>query len=582
MELDRFNIVFEMTKSKEVMSHLRRMIKENNKLVQQILKLSKAEDDESKERLKQLKEEKRNLGLLTSATRSHLSLLKDRDRISTKNIQTYNKAVKEAIRLEEKRRNANYKEYKKTQSLEAKQKRQESGARIVASRLAGKERGTLRAMKIAQQRKYQEAENTAVPVLATLGFLKSQEDKREADRKRAVREDAKAIVWEEKEKEKILKIERKTAETRKKEEAKARKERFNYEQWWKRALEKRDAQEKREADRKKKAALMEENASNLAFLSKLGKFVAVLKGISYMAGLVPGIAKNNQQALLNKARRINMLASSGMSKAKAASLGVNLAAYGGSTNEALAFASGITGQIGAMRYGDASLVSALGQFGVTGIGAFSRTEDVIRKIAQRAQGMDVYAQEAMFNAANLPLSMRAAIRSGDENLMRLSAKPTTELTEEEKAQLRQLEIADNSMLELLALIADMLYPISKVFNWTLDKARGLLSWYNSPYNPNDPKNPANRPALMGSFGAPPVNYGDAYKYKGWLERWFDTPIKMEKIGTVPSEDITKYINTTTDNSVNTTNNITYYGSAGGYLSGVIDLEAIEVGEGGVQ
>ena len=576
MELDRFNIVFEMTKSKEVISQIGKMVRENNKLVAEMVKLSKAEDDESKKRLKQLKTQESWLKKITSASRSHLSLLKHRDRISTRNIQKYNKAVKEVIRLEEKRRNENYKEYKKTQSLESKQKRQSLGQKMLADRLKGKEAGRARAFKIAQQRTYEEAEGTAVPILATLGFLKAQEQGREAERKRLLKEEAKAT----KEKERLLKLEQKNALRKAKEEQKSLKDRISYERWWENALKKRDAQQRKIKQEK----IKEQNAADLAMLSKLGKFFAIFKGIQYIAGVVPEIVKFNKKALTNKANRINMLASSGMNKALAASLGVNLAAYGGSTDEALRVAAGITGQIGAMRYGDASLVSTLGQFGVTGIGAFTKTEDVIRKIAQRARGMDVYAQEALFNATNLPLAMRAAIRSGDENLMRLSTKAPSELTEEEKSQLRELEIADNTALELLALIADMLYPISKVFKWTLDKGRALLSWYNP--SERQERFPAKDAWIPGEFEAG-VLLGQKL-FGGKLPEhmrkfpWDVTPIKMEKIGTVPSEDITKYINTTTDNSVNTTNNITYYGSAGGYLSGVIDLEAIEVGEGGVQ
>ncbi len=90
---------------------------------------------------------------------------------------------------------------------------------------------------------------------------------------------------------------------------------------------------------------------------------------------------------------------------------------GGERGEGLKTLSSISSALGAMKYGDTSLIEVLGRFGIGGIHTGSSAEDVLRAVAEKASGMDAKSQQALFDALGLSdaqqLLIREAIKSGN-------------------------------------------------------------------------------------------------------------------------------------------------------------------------
>lgn len=133
-------------------------------------------------------------------------------------------------------------------------------------------------------------------------------------------------------------------------------------------------------------------------------------------------------------------AQTGMSASQAESFDRAVQMQGGELGEGQSLLANITGQIGAMRYGDTGLVEKLGKYGIGGIGAHSKTEDVIRAISRRAQGMDAYAQQAMFQEFGLSDAVQRLIREGGLDKALAEGKtPLTTSDEQKKAYQERIE-----------------------------------------------------------------------------------------------------------------------------------------------
>ena len=208
------------------------------------------------------------------------------------------------------------------------------------------------------------------------------------------------------------------------------------------------------------------------------------KAILSIAGLGTIVVKSLSNTIafsenhLTKAAQYNALYRriGGMGANKAQGFDVALQTFGGSAGEGLNFLSNLTAQLGGIRYGESGLLEALGQFGVTGVGAFTKPQDVIRKLMRRAQGMDTFAQEAMFSKLNLPQSLRDVIRSGREDLIDLGTRRISDLSDEERKTLEDAGIRDVIINEEQRQIASSLSVISKWWSDFVKDNSEIAGW----------------------------------------------------------------------------------------------------------
>lgn len=127
---------------------------------------------------------------------------------------------------------------------------------------------------------------------------------------------------------------------------------------------------------------------------------------------------------------------------------------GGERGEGLKTLSGISSALGAMKYGDTSLIEVLGRFGIGGIHTGSSAEDVLRAVAEKASGMDAKSQQALFDALGLSdaqqLLIREAIKTGNVSEVFKDSQSIVEWsTKLQEAFNKQIETEDHTYKALV-------------------------------------------------------------------------------------------------------------------------------------
>lgn len=163
-----------------------------------------------------------------------------------------------------------------------------------------------------------------------------------------------------------------------------------------------------EADAQQPKARTAEASKRLA--TGMLKMSALLLTI---AGMLKTLNNNIKEDRLTRIKYSNMLNQvGGMNRRNAMGFDLMVQKYGGGKGEGIQTLKSFTSAIGAMKYGDNSLAEVLGRFGIGGIHSGSTAEDVLRAIANAAQGMDKYSQQALFDATNLSDPIQQMIREG--------------------------------------------------------------------------------------------------------------------------------------------------------------------------
>lgn len=168
------------------------------------------------------------------------------------------------------------------------------------------------------------------------------------------------------------------------------------------------------------------------------------------------------------ARRVSAYQGTGMTARNVQGFDEYLGGFGGASGEGAQALRSLNAKIGAMRYGDTSLVQTLGTFGIGGIGAHSTPKDVLRAIMQRAQGMDAAESEAMFSAMGFDDAMKLMARKGDIEGLEREADPY-------KFDKKQIELlqktyqAEEDFNKKAIEAADKLSPIESAVNFLKEK-----------------------------------------------------------------------------------------------------------------
>lgn len=213
----------------------------------------------------------------------------------------------------------------------------------------------------------------------------------------------------------------------------------------------------------------------------------------------------------------------------AVGLDKELYGYGGEKGEAIQLLSQLSAGIGSMRYGDTSLVQTLGTFGISGIGAHSKSKDILRSVWQRAQGMDEEEREAMFNALGFSQGVKNFMRKGSLSEIDLDAA-VSKWEEDDSEILKGMYDVENTIQKKVEEIASGVGKIAKWFEGFFNGDKKVAP--NPEYNPHIPSSTRKFIFPSGATGL--------------------YPIPMAQSGDT--------INTTNNNS-----NITYY-NYGGYFS----------------
>lgn len=104
----------------------------------------------------------------------------------------------------------------------------------------------------------------------------------------------------------------------------------------------------------------------------------------------------------------------GMSSPRAEAYDLAVRQMGGERGEGLKTLTNINSALGAMKYGDTSLIDVLGKFGIGGIHTGSNAEDVLRAVADKSSGMDAKSQQALFDALGLSDANQLLIREANK------------------------------------------------------------------------------------------------------------------------------------------------------------------------
>ena len=393
-----------------------------------------------------------------------------------------------------------------------------------------------------------EAENRRKAEVAAQKALEKEQERKEKEearaRKNAAREKLNAFkAWRKENgleaKERRLEAGREWVETK----------RLNKERGQARAIriatlkaEKQARAEQREQLKQEKERARIEKASWAARASnirKIASFFGLSRGAMLAGGLGAGIlgagmlAKGTwdftKDKLHSRVKNALSYLGTGTEPKYAVGLDKELYGYGGEKGEAIQLLSQLSAGIGSMRYGDTSLVQTLGTFGISGIGAHSKSKDILRAVWQRAQGMDEEEREAMFNALGFSQGVKNFMRKGSLSEIDLDAA-VSKWEEDDSEILKGMYDVENTIQKKVEEIAS---GVGKIVKWFEDFFNGDKKVAPNPeYNPHIPS--STRKFIFPS--------GATVLY----------PIPMAQSGDT--------INTTNNNS-----NITYY-NYGGYFS----------------
>lgn len=198
-----------------------------------------------------------------------------------------------------------------------------------------------------------------------------------------------------------------------------RKKSIEYFKWRERELKKQDvAEEKREKNRLKNIKIRqkeEEKAIKKSILMsnlKLASTAAVIWGSGKALFRTLGFV---DEGAINATQRVASYVGTGISGTGVEGLEQSLGRWGGQMGEGVSTLRRITAQLGAMKYGDTSLVETLGKYGVSGIGVQSNSIDVLKAIMNRVQQMGVNTSEAFALMSEMGLSnaMMKIMQGGD-------------------------------------------------------------------------------------------------------------------------------------------------------------------------
>lgn len=345
-----------------------------------------------------------------------------------------------------------------------------------------------------------EAENRRKAEVAAQKALEKEQDKKEREEARAQRKAAREKLnafkaWRKENgieaKEKRLEAGREWLEQKRlnKERGQARAIRIATLKAEKQARAEQREQLKQEKERARieKASL----ASRASNIRKIASFFGLSRGAMLAGGLGAGIlgagmlAKGTwdftKDKLHSRVRNAMSYLGTGTEPKYAVGLDKELYGYGGEKGEAIQLLSQLSAGIGAMRYGDTSLVQTLGTFGISGIGAHSKSKDILRAVWQRAQGMDAEEQEAMFNALGFSQGIKNFMRKGSLSEIDLDAA-VSEWQKNDSEILKGMYDVENTIQKKVEEIAS---GVGKIVKWFEDFFNGDKKVAPNPdYNPH--------------------------------------------------------------------------------------------------
>jgi hypothetical protein len=257
------------------------------------------------------------------------------------------------------------------------------------------------------------------------------------------------------------------------------------------AKEAREEERKRLADEKERTRL--ENASLAARASnirKIASFFGLSRG-AMLAGawgagilgagmLAKGTWDFTKGRVHSRVKNALSYLGTGTEPKYAVGLDKELYGYGGEKGEAIQLLSQLSAGIGSMRYGDTSLVQTLGTFGISGIGAHSKSKDILRSVWQRAQGMDEEEREAMFNALGFSQGVKNFMRKGSLSEIDLDAA-VSKWEETDSETLKSMYDVENTIQKKVEEIAS---GVGKIVKWFEDFFNG-----DKKVAPNPESNP---------------------------------------------------------------------------------------------
>lgn len=169
----------------------------------------------------------------------------------------------------------------------------------------------------------------------------------------------------------------------------------------------------------------------------LAKLAIGVVGLGFAVKALNSTLQSHNQKMLSMVAGYGM---SGMSSSKAQGFEQMLQGFGAQEGEGLRLASGITADIGSMRYGDTGLVEKLGKYGIGGVGAHSKTEDVMQAIARKIQSSNEYTQAAIARDFGLSAEALSAFKAGNASNFIKAGKPLTVSDEQRGILQEQVEL----------------------------------------------------------------------------------------------------------------------------------------------
>lgn len=414
-------------------------------------------------------------------------LLNTIDTISKKVVSATNKAIMEEARLENVRartakvksqqekiarakiENLNISTLQKEYNFERKVNKDKEVARKKEETARKKQIGEMLKNQhndmLAEQKKQKDLEKRG----KELGKILDAQDKAKQSQ---VEEEKRYEVEKEKSRKKALVQSQKDQEQRDKQRAKKEKE---YQKLWMGLLKERDREESKQAKAREKEQIARQKAeaqairdSAIATKLKIAGTASLLYGIGRSAF---GALKWTDNKTINATRRVASYVGAGMSGARVEGLEGSLARWGGQLGEGLGTVRSINAQLGAMRFGDTSLVETLGKFGIGGIGTQSNPTDVLKAVMRRVQtlGKDSSESFALMSAMGFSDAMMKIMQEGDEKALEregvmLSVEEKILKTNQESFNsVRELEKATLDIAEKTNFIRDIRNLLIKQF-----------------------------------------------------------------------------------------------------------------------
>lgn len=138
----------------------------------------------------------------------------------------------------------------------------------------------------------------------------------------------------------------------------------------------------------------------------------------------------------------SLLGQAGTSKQYTSNLDTAMRRRGGGFGEAHKTLSNFSGALGAMKFGDMSLASTLGDFGISGIMPGSSPKEILDVIYEWQKGQGENEKQALFNRVGLSDALQDTLRSGEyENMSDAAILEATQTQREDMAREVAIEVA---------------------------------------------------------------------------------------------------------------------------------------------